>query len=109
MSRFVILEGLEKGGTGARKNLDSFRIRAKLPGPSSSVRVLCVICLSTATVPIYVRTCLPISPRAFCRKGHTKKGTSSASKRVAERRIPPCPHHLTIAILIPFRYFRFNP
>lgn len=33
MSRFVILEGLEKGGTGARENLDSF------PDPASDFRL----------------------------------------------------------------------
>lgn len=48
--------------------------------------------------------CLPIRPRG----NSTKTGTPSASRRVAERRIPPCPHYLTIAILIPFRYFRLK-
>lgn len=52
---------------------------------------------------------LPIRPREI----PPKKGTPSASgKRQASalprEGIPPCPHYLTIAILIPFRYFRFK-
>lgn len=50
--------------------------------------------------------CLSAQPtREFHKEGKPPR----QARRVAERRIPPCPHHLTIAILISFCYFRFNP
>lgn len=113
MSRFVILEALERSGTGASKGFpfDSFPDPAHLPGHSKTIpgkiagfpprSGYCASCFSKLQ---QLSVCLPIRPR----ENSTRKGTSSASKRVAERRIPPCPHYLTIAILIPFRYFRLK-
>lgn len=48
-----------------------------------------------SAAPVFLRVCMSGYKR------HLEKETSSVSKRVAESRIPPCPHDLTIAILIP--------
>lgn len=45
MSRFVILEGLERDGTGARKNLDSFPDPAQVPGSQGPHQADCSLSL----------------------------------------------------------------
>lgn len=110
MSRFVILEGLERSGTGASRRffLVSFPDPAHVPDPrrppgrtAASVprSGRCASCLSTPQCPS-LSVCLSVHKRISPQKA--EKATSSASKRVAERRIPPCLHHLTTVILIPF-------
>lgn len=122
MSRFVILEALERSGTGASKGFpfDSFPDPAQIPGhsmttPPCQTKLPAPLLLGPGIVRLgrlncsnYLSTCL-----SDHEKIPPKKGTPSASgKRQASalprEGIPPCPHYLTIAILIPFRYFRFK-
>lgn len=72
MSRFVISDGLQRGGTGARKNLDSFPDPGKVTA-SPPRSAYCAIALSVHCNSSYL-SALPISLQEnFTENGTQKK------------------------------------